>query len=85
MKKQFNFIKALFNDFEEDYYDYYREEIDEKFNYDPTLELPIKPTGTTQEQIEANKIAVDNVDKYLKETAKGFFKKAIFVYIDTLA
>lgn len=81
------FYERFYDDrkeFEEDYYDYYEEEINEKFNYDPTLELPIKPTGITQEQIEANKIASANVNKFLKDKADKYFKKAIIVYIDTL-
>ncbi len=71
-------------EFEEDYYDYYREEIDEKFNYDPSLSLPNKPIGITKEQLDANEIAEKNVDKYLEEIADGFFKKAIIVHIDSL-
>lgn len=71
-------------DFKEDYYYYYDEFINNKFGYKPALELPNKPEGITQEQLDANKIAEKNVDKYLEEIAEGFFKKAIIVYIDSL-
>lgn len=81
------FYEKFYDDreeFKEDYYNYCEEEINEKCSYDPTLELPIKPTGITQEQIKANKIASANVDKFLKDKADEYFKKAIIVYIDTL-
>lgn len=71
------------DEFKEDYYDYFADFINDKFNYNPSLELPNKPEGITQEQIDANKIAEKNVDKYLEETAEGFFKKVIIVYIDS--
>lgn len=71
-------------EFQEDYYNCYADWINDKFNYDPSLELPNKPIGILQEQLEANKTAEKNVDKYLEEIAEGFFKKAIIVYIDSL-
>lgn len=71
------------DEFKEDYYDYFADFINDKFNYNPSLELPNKPEGIAQEQLDANKIAEKNVDKYLEETAEGFFKKVIIVYIDS--
>ena len=83
---------ALFNDrfyddkeeFKEDYYCYYDSEIDKKFGYSPSLELPNESLEVKQKTKEINKKALNDVNKYLDEQANSFFKKAIIVYIDTL-
>lgn len=83
---------TLFNDrfyddkeeFKDDYYNYYESEINQKFGYNPSLELPSKSLEAEQKVRENNKKALNDVNNYLDEQANNFFKKAIIVYIDTL-
>lgn len=81
---------TLFNDrfyddreeFKEDYYNYYESDINKKFDYNPSLELPNnKPKYKIMKN---NKKALNDVNKYLDEQANSFFKRAIIVYINTL-
>ena len=72
------------DEFEEDYYDYFEDFINDKFGYNPALELPNKPEDITQEQLDANKIASQKVNEFLKEQSSDYFHKAIIVYVDTL-
>ena len=62
--------------FEEDYYDYFEDFINDKFGYNPAC--------ITQEQLDANKIASQKVNEFLKEQSNDYFHKAIIVYIDSL-
>ena len=72
------------DEFEEDYYDYFEDFINDKFGYNPALELPNKPEDITQEQLDANKIASQKVNDFLKEQSNNYLHKAIIVYVDSL-
>lgn len=69
--------------FMEDYYDRNAEDICKMFGYHPEWEFKNYMGKLTPEDIEQNKIASVNIDKYLKEKADEYFKKAIIVNIDT--
>ena len=71
------------DEFEEDYYDYNMEEINEQFGYDPYICKPHIDTGLiTKEQYELNETANKKIDIYLNTIADKYFKKAIIVNID---
>ena len=70
-------------DFIEDYYDHNDEILDQRFGYNPRMSFPEALKRYKKENIEANKAAEAQLDKYLEEVANRAFKKAIIVYIDT--
>ena len=69
--------------FKEAYYDKYDEELCEKFNYNPRCCTASVERGEyTQEQLEANCLAEEELEFYLSEKVKEYMKKCIVVYID---
>lgn len=71
------------DEFEEDYYDYNQEEINEQFNYDPRICKAHVDNGViTKDEYELNEIADKKIDEYLETVADKYFKKAIIVNID---
>ena len=82
---------AIFNDrvyedrdeFEEDYYDYNMEEINEQFSYDSCIcKAHVDIGQITKEEYELNETANKKIDEYLETIADEYFKKAIIVNID---
>ena len=71
------------DEFEEDYYDYNMEEINEQFGYNPcTFKIDIDMGLITKEEYELNEMANKKIDEYLEVIADKYFKKAIIVNID---
>ena len=71
------------DEFEEDYYDYNMEEINEQFGYNLcTFKIDIDMGLITKEEYELNETANKKIDEYLEEVADKYFKKAIIVNID---
>jgi hypothetical protein len=69
--------------FKEAYYDKYDEELCEKFNYNPRCCMASVERGEyTQEQLEANCLAEEELETYLSEKVREYMKKCIVVYID---
>lgn len=68
-------------EFKEDYYDYYCNELYEKFKYEPCITFA-NDDRFVDEQVAANKENEKRLNKYLDEIADKHFKKAIIVYID---
>ena len=71
------------DEFEEDYYDYNQEEINEQFGYNPCIRKTHVDIGQiTKEEYELNETANKKIDEYLEAIADKYFKKAIIVNID---
>lgn len=71
------------DEFEEDYYDYNMEEINEQFGYDPCIwKTHVDMGQITKEEYELNETANKKIDEYLDVIADKYFKKAIIVNID---
>ena len=71
--------------FENDYYYYNADALLRKFSYIPEIdEYSVKRGDYTQEELEENNKHEAELDKYLNEIADKYFKKAIFVYINSL-
>lgn len=69
-------------EFKEDYYDYYCDELHDKFKYEPRIAFANDNGRFTDEQVAVNKENEKRLNKYLDEIADKHFKKAIIVYID---
>ena len=71
------------DEFEEDYYDYNQEEINEQFGYNPCIcKTHVDIGQITKEEYELNETANKKIDEYLEAIADKYFKKAIIVNID---
>ena len=71
------------DEFKEDYYNVYDEELDEKFDYRPQINQVVFEMGKcTKEEFEQNSKQEELLEKYLDEVADKCFKKAIIVDID---
>jgi hypothetical protein len=67
-------------DFKAAYYDKYGEELDKRFNYDPAISF----WGTrkySEEAVEANEEANDELEAYLDMKADEYMRKAIVIYV----
>lgn len=71
------------DEFKEDYYCAYDEELDEKFNYRPCInQVTFEMGKCTREEFDQNNKQEELLEKYLDEVAEKCFKKAIIVNID---
>ena len=71
------------NDFKDDYYDRYDDELCERFDYEPWInEVSVMQGKNTEEQLKANEEAEKHLEKYLDKVADQYFIKAIIVNID---
>lgn len=68
-------------EFKEDYYDYYCDELCEKFKYESCITFA-NDDRFVDEQVAKNKENEKRLNKYLDEIADKYFRKAIIVYID---
>lgn len=72
-----------FEEFMEVYYDRHDEELCEKFNYNPRCcTVAVERGEYTQEQFAENCLAEEQLDKYLKEVANKYMRRAIVMYVD---
>lgn len=70
-------------DFKERYYDYYDDELCNRFGYEPSInEFSLRNGYCTQEQLMKNKENEKRLDEYLDKVAERAFKRAIIVNID---
>lgn len=70
-------------DFKERYYDYYDDELCNRFGYEPGInEFTLRNGHCTQEQLMKNKENEKRLDEYLDKVAERAFKRAIIVNID---
>lgn len=71
------------DEFEEDYYDYNQEKINEQFNYNPCIhKIDIDMGLITKKEYKLNETANKKIDEYLETVADKYFKKAIIMNID---
>lgn len=70
-------------EFTEDYYDHNDEILNTRFGYNPRMAYPDAAKRYKKEDIEANKAAEEQLNKYLEETTDKAFRRAIIVNIDT--
>ena len=67
-------------DFKERYYDYYDDELCDRFGYEPGInEFTLRNGHCTQEQLMKNKENEKRLDEYLDKVAERAFKRAIIV------
>ena len=71
------------DEFEEDYYDYNQEEINEQFGYNSCIcKTHVDIGQIAKEEYELNETANKKIDIYLSAIADKYFKKVIIVNID---
>lgn len=72
--------------FKEDFYNYYSDELDDKFMYNPMIcETTVALKKYTKEELKLNNKQEKLLEKYLNEIADNYFKKAILVNVDVLS
>lgn len=72
-----------FEEFMEVYYDRHSDELCEKFNYNPRCcAVAVERGEYTQEQFAENCLAEEQLDKYLKEVANKYMRRAIVRYVN---
>ena len=72
-----------FEEFMEVYYDRHSDELCEKFKYNPRCcDVAVERGEFTQEQFAENCLAEEQLDKYLKEVANKYMRRAIVMYVD---
>ena len=71
------------DEFKEEYYDLYDDELCERFNYEPWInEFTVNQGEYTKEQLKINVENERQLEEYLNKVADKYFIKAIIVNID---